>query len=50
MHVGALPILNSNLPSTVIVADTMIATAVLLALVGLVGLLQRCARRLRAGE
>jgi hypothetical protein len=48
MHAGALQILNPNLPPTVIVADTMIATAVLLALVGLVGLLQRRTRGPRA--
>jgi hypothetical protein len=49
MHVSALWILDSHLPSTVIVADTMITTAVLLALVGLIGLLQRLARGRRAG-
>jgi hypothetical protein len=49
MHVGALHILSSNLPSTVILAGTVIATAVLLALVGVVGLLRRCTRGPRAG-
>lgn len=53
MHVGALQIINANLPSTVVVADTMITTAVLLglvALVGLIGLFQRRARGPRAGR
>jgi hypothetical protein len=52
MHAGALLNLNQNLPSTTVLADTMIATAVLLGLVGLVGLvgmLQRRTRGPRAG-
>jgi hypothetical protein len=49
MHVGALHILDPHIPSTEIVADTMITTAVLLGLVGLIGLLQRLARGRRDG-
>jgi hypothetical protein len=49
MYVGALQILSPNLPTTTIVAGTMITTAVLLALVGVVGLLQRWTRGRRAG-
>jgi hypothetical protein len=51
MHVVALQTLP-KVPSTALVADTMITTAVLLGLVGLVGLigvLQRHARGRRAG-
>jgi hypothetical protein len=49
MHVGALQVLNPNLPTTVILAATMITTAVLLALVAVVGLFQRRGRGPRAG-
>ncbi len=53
IHAGqapsALPASFRNVPSTVVLADTMIATALLLGLVGLVGLLQRRARGTRHG-
>jgi hypothetical protein len=51
MHVAAA-LQIPKLPSTVVLADTIITTAVLLALVGVVGLvgvLQRRARGPRAG-
>jgi hypothetical protein len=41
---GALPAALQNAPSTVVLAYTVIATALLLGLVGLVGLLQRRSR------
>jgi hypothetical protein len=41
---GALPAAFRNAPSTVVLAYTVIATALLLGLVGLVGLLQRRSR------
>jgi hypothetical protein len=50
MHMGALQVLGPNLPPTVVVADTVITTAVLLGLVGLVGLVQRLKRGRRAGR
>jgi hypothetical protein len=51
IHAGqtpsALPAALRNLPPTVVLADTLITTALLLGLVGLVGLLQRRARGAR---
>ena len=44
---GALPAALRDVPSTVVLAYTMIATALLLGLVGLVGLLQRRRRGTR---
>ncbi len=53
IHAGqapsALPASFRNAPPTVVLADTVIATALLLGLVGLVGLLQRRARGTRTG-
>ena len=41
---GALPAALRNAPSTVVLAYTVVATALLLGLVGLVGLVQRRSR------
>jgi hypothetical protein len=41
---GALPAAFRNAPSTVVLAYTVVATALLLGLVGLVGLVQRRSR------
>ena len=41
---GTLPVTGPNLSPTVVLADTLIATGLLLGLVGLIALLQRRAR------
>jgi hypothetical protein len=47
--VSTLPVTGPNLSSTVVLADTLIATGLLLGLVGLIALLQRRAARARDG-
>lgn len=46
----ALPASLRNLPSTTVLADTIIATALLLGLVGLVGLVGLLQRRVRSAR
>ena len=46
---GTLPVTGPNLSPTVVLADTLIATGLLLGLVGLIALLQRRGRGTRDG-
>jgi hypothetical protein len=47
--VSTLPVTGANLSSTVVLADTLIVTGLLIGLVGLIALLRRRARGARNG-
>jgi hypothetical protein len=47
---SALPLSFRNVPPTVVLADTLIVTALLLGLVGVVGLVGRLRRRARGAR